>query len=84
LAKDDPHENNVYLCAQVNALIESIYVEKNSFSEVRRHGDFGQDTTEHLDGEMIILDGRIYRVLSDGRVDRVCDDVLTPFSCVIF
>jgi acetolactate decarboxylase len=84
MVRDDHHENNVYLCAPVNALVEGIYEEKIPFTEVKRHGDFGLGTFDHLDGEMIMLDGRIYQILSDGRVDQVGDDALTPFACVTF
>ena len=47
-------KNSVYLCAPVNALVEGIYEEKIPFSEVKKYGDFGLGTFDHLDGEMII------------------------------
>jgi acetolactate decarboxylase len=77
-------DNLVYLCAPVNALVEGIYEEKIPFSEVKRHGDFGLGTFDHLDGEMIMLDGRILQIRADGRVAEVGDDALTPFACVTF
>ena len=79
--KDNPY---IYLCAPVNALVEGIYVEKIPFTEVKRHGDFGLGTFDHLDGEMIMLDGQIFQILADGRVQQVDDDALTPFACVTF
>lgn len=77
-------ENLVYLCAPVNALVEGIYEERIPFSEVKRYGDFGLGTFDHLDGEMIMLDGRIFQIRADGRVEEVGDDALTPFACVTF
>jgi acetolactate decarboxylase len=76
--------NSVYLCAPVNALVEGIYEEKISFTEVKKYGDFGLGTFDHLDGEMIMLEGQIFQILSDGRVERVSDEALTPFACVTF
>ena len=50
--------NSVYLYAPVNALVEGIYEERILFTEIKQHGDFGLGTFDHLDGEMIMLDGR--------------------------
>ncbi len=75
---------SLYLCAPVNALVEGIYEEKIPFSEVKKHGDFGLGTFDHLDGEMVMLDGAIYQITSDGRVCEVEESATTPFSCVTF
>lgn len=76
--------SGVYLCAPINALVEGIYEEKIPFTEIKKHGDFGLGTFDHLDGEMIMLDGQIFQVLADGRVEAVSDEALTPFACVTF
>ena len=49
---------------------------------VREHGDFGLGTFEDLDGEMVVLDGHVFRVSSDGDVHEVPDDATTPFAVV--
>ena len=77
-------KNSVYLCAPVNALVEGIYEEKIPFSKIKQHGDFGLGTFDHLDGEMIMLDGEIFQIGADGRVQQVGEDALTPFACVTF
>ena len=74
----------IYLSAPVNAIVEGIYEEHVPFSEIRRHGDFGLGTFDMLDGEMVMLDGRIYQMTADGRVQEVGDDATTPFACVTF
>lgn len=79
-----PPTNRIYFCAPVNALVEGIYQQKIPFTEIKQHGDFGLGTFDHLDGEMIMLDGEIYQITSDGAAARVDDDTLTPFSCVAF
>jgi acetolactate decarboxylase len=35
-----------------------------------------------LDGEMVMLDGRIYQMTADGQVHIVDEHTLTPFACV--
>jgi acetolactate decarboxylase len=77
-------ENLLYLCAPINALVEGIYEEKIPFREIKRHGDFGLGTFDDLDGEMVMLDGEIFQIPSDGRVKRVPDEALTPFAAVTF
>jgi acetolactate decarboxylase len=77
-------ENKVYLCSPVNALVEGIYEQKIPFTEIKKHGDFGLGTFDNLDGEMVMLDGKIYQITSDGKVAEVDDQALTPFACVAF
>ena len=78
------NRNSLYLCAPVNALVEGIYEENIPFSEVKKFGDFGLGTFDCLDGEMVMLDGTIYQIASDGRVRQIDDEEKTPFSCVTF
>lgn len=79
-----PQPSSIYLCAPVNALVEGIYEERVPFSKIKQHGDFGLGTFDHLDGEMIMLDGHVYQITGDGRVAMIEDDVATPFACVTF
>lgn len=74
----------IFLCAPVNALVEGIYEQNITFSEVKRHGDFGLGTFNDLDGEMVMLDGNIYQVTNEGDVNQIGEEALTPFSCVTF
>lgn len=76
--------NPIYLCSPANALVEGIYEAKIPFWEIKKHGDFGIGTFDHLDGEMIMLDGVIYQITGDGYVNVVDDSALTPFACVTF
>jgi acetolactate decarboxylase len=50
--------------------------------ELLRYGDFGLGTLDHLDGELIVLDGRAYQVRGDGVVDEVGSDRSTAFAIV--
>ena len=78
-------DNKIYLCAPVNALVEGIYEQNIPFSEIKKHGDFGLGTFNDLDGEMMMFDGLIYRIGSDGKANQITDDeICTPFSCVTF
>jgi acetolactate decarboxylase len=50
--------------------------------ELRKHGNFGIGTFEGLEGEMIVIDGKVYQVKADGRVYVVSDTATTPFATV--
>ena len=81
---DTPKENAVYLSAPINALVEGLYVENTTMAEIKRHGDFGLGTFNFLDGEMVLLDGHVYQIRSDGKVYHVEDNEESPFACVTF
>lgn len=81
---DTSKENAVYLSAPINALVEGLYVENTTMAEIKRHGDFGLGTFNFLDGEMVLLDGHVYQIRSDGKVYHVEEDEESPFACVTF
>ncbi|MCC7117970.1 MAG: acetolactate decarboxylase [Anaerolineales bacterium] len=77
-------ENKIYLCAPVNALVEGIYEQNIPLAEIKKHGDLGLGTFNDLDGEMMMVDGEIFRVGSDGKVNQVTDEsIRTPFACAV-
>ena len=53
-------------------------------AELKNSGDFGLGTFNGLDGEMVMLEGVIYRVRYDGSVQVVGDEEKTPFAVVTY
>lgn len=76
--------DTVYQVSTIDSLLAAQYGPQQSLAELRDHGDFGIGTFEHLDGEMLVLDGDVYQVASTGKVARMKDDVMTPFATVKF
>ena len=74
--------HTLYQVSTAGALVEGVYQGAVTVGRLREHGDFGLGTFENLDGEMVVLDGEVYRVGSDGTVGEVGDDSLTPFALV--
>lgn len=66
----------------LEALLDGAYDGDLTIGELRRHGDLGLGTFEALDGEMVVLDGEIWRARADGAVERAGDDERTPFAVV--
>jgi acetolactate decarboxylase len=75
--------HTLFQISTTGALVEGIYERAVSTKVLLNYGDFGLGTFEHLDGEMIILDGAIYQVRSDGTVSKIVDEVGTPFAVVV-
>jgi acetolactate decarboxylase len=66
----------------INALMLGQYDGQMGIPEMLRYGDFGVGTLDHLDGELIVLDGKPYQVGGDGVVHDVDSDRSTPFVVV--
>ena len=50
------------------------------YATLHHYGNFGVGTFDHLDGEMIGLNGQFYQVKSDGRAYQVKGPMKTPFA----
>src|SRR3979409_1568074 len=74
--------HTLYQVSTAGALVEGVYQGAVSVGTIREHGDFGLGTFEDLDGEMVVLDGHVFRVGSDGSVHEVHDEAATPFAVV--
>ncbi|MBM4019594.1 MAG: acetolactate decarboxylase [Planctomycetes bacterium] len=74
----------LYQLSTVPALMEGLYDGQVTLAELLRHGDLGHGTFDGLDGEMVIVDGRVYQVRGDGSVHRPPLDTRTPLAAVTF
>ena len=66
----------------LNDLMSGRYDDVMPIPELLRYGDFGLGTLDHLDGELIVLDGRAYQARSDGVVVEAGPDRSAPFALV--
>jgi acetolactate decarboxylase len=66
----------------IDALMIGRYDGLMPIAELLRYGDFGVGTLDHLDGELIVLDGRAYQARGDGKVVPVDPSRSTPFAVV--
>ena len=54
-----------------------------SVDEFKTHGDIGLGTFDRLNGEMIMIDGTVYRADGDGEITEVTNDTI-PFGNAAF
>ena len=76
------HLHTLFQVSTSGALVQGVYERAVSSNLLLSHGDFGLGTFDNLDGEMVVLDGAIYQVRSDGKVSKILGDVGTPFAVV--
>ncbi len=72
----------LFQASTIGALLEGAFEGDLSFAELAEQGDLGLGTLNHLDGEMVALDGEFFRADVDGRIHRVGPDERTPFAVV--
>jgi acetolactate decarboxylase len=74
----------LYQVSTIDALLSGDFDGDYTCGALRGHGDFGIGTFNALDGEMLLLDGQIYQVRSDGKAYEVPDSTRTPFATVTY
>jgi acetolactate decarboxylase len=81
---DAGHEPHVlFQASTIGALLGGAYEGDVTFAELAEHGDLGLGTVNHLDGEMIALDGWFYRADVAGRIEELPGSERTPFAVVV-
>lgn len=79
-----PQKDTLYQVSTLSALMKGDYGAHSDLRSLRQKGDFGIGTFDHIDGELIELDGRFFQVRSDGVVNSMTDSDKTPFSMVTY
>lgn len=74
--------DSLFQYSTINGLLNGFYDGDLTFATLSANGDMGLGTFNHLDGEMVALDGRFYQVKMDGTAYPVSVDQKTPFAVV--
>lgn len=77
-------DNRITQIATIDALLSGVYDGWYPVAGLIALGDTGIGTFDRLDGEMIIVDGKIYKAASDGKVYSPRRGETTPFAAVAF
>lgn len=73
---------NLYQFSGFEALRVGHYDGTYRVGDLPKHGDFGLGTFNALDGEMVVLDGKVYRINGFGDASQSPNDTKTPFAFV--
>jgi hypothetical protein len=71
-----------FQASTIGAVLDGVYHGDITVGELRERGDFGLGTFDELDGELVMLDGTVYRMDPRCRAHVVSDEVRSPFATV--
>lgn len=72
--------NEIFQYSLANALMDGVADKGLPISTLLTHGDHGLGTFRHMQGEMIILNGDIYQMKSDGSITTVKPEAASSSS----
>jgi len=67
----------------IDALLAGAYDGQMKLGELKKHGDLGLGTFDALEGEMIVINGKVYQARIDGSVVEMPNHATTPFATVV-
>ena len=74
--------NALYQYGIIDGLLAGVFDGNLTIKSLKQKGDFGIGTFNHADGELIVLDGNVYKVKFDSSVQIVNDNDSTPLAFV--
>ena len=74
----------VFQVSLLQGLTLGDYYGSITVNELKQNGDTGIGTFEGVNGELIMVDGTVYRALSDGSIETAPDDETIPFANITF
>lgn len=75
-------ESNLFSAGYASAFIGGLYDAWYPYSALKQHGNFGLGAPAKLDGELIMLNGNLYKTEYTGKTLPVSDADSTPYAIV--
>lgn len=75
----DIEHHTLYQVSTSTALVQGVYQGCVTVGQIKQHGNFGLGTYDALDGEGLMLDGRVWHAMSNGQVVEAPDGETAPF-----
>lgn len=82
--KQTSDSDQIWHYSILDAMRRGVYEGTYTVKELKTHGDFGLGTFNHLNGELVALDGVIYRIPPSGEVEVAPDTMISPFTSLSF
>lgn len=77
-------EDKIWHYSVMDAMRYGIYHGDQTIDSIKNNGDFGLGTFNLLEGEMVALNGKFYRIETSGKVVEVDGTARTPFASLAF
>ena len=78
------NEGILYQVSLLQGLTYGDYNGSVTIRELKQNGNTGIGTFDRLNGELILLDGVVYRAMGDGCVEIALEDETTPFAVATY
>ena len=78
------NDDILFQASSLNALVNGSYQGKITSHELLSHGNFGLGAVEYMDGELVCLDAKCYRVTTDGMAHELSPESKIAFASVVF
>jgi acetolactate decarboxylase len=75
--------HELFQTSTVQALLAGAYDGDVTLAEILEHGDLGLGTLNGLDGELIVLDGQVWKAELDCTLTRPDLSSCTPYAVVV-
>jgi len=82
--KETTQVSSLYQVSTLQALIKGAYDGAITTKELIKHGNTGLGTFDKLDGEMIVIEGKVYKATTEGKILLVSNNETIPFANVGF
>jgi acetolactate decarboxylase len=76
--------DNLFSAGFASGFIGGLYDNWYPYKQLEKHGDFGLGAPGQLDGELLMLNGKIYQTKSTGKTTLVADTGKLPYAVVCF
>jgi acetolactate decarboxylase len=82
--KTNPDTGNLFSAGYAAGFIGGLYDAFYPYKILKLHGDFGLGAPAKLDGELIMLHGKLYQTRATGKTTPLSDTAKTPYAVVCF
>ena len=83
-AQPKPADKVLFSAGYAAGFIGGLYDAYYPYKKLKQHGDFGLGAPDKLDGELIMLNGKLYQTRATGTTTPVPDTGKTPYAVVCF
>lgn len=80
----EEERDTLYQLSTIESLLVGNYDGNENIGALKEKGDIGIGTFDKLDGELVMIDKKVYKVKDTGIVEEVADSITTPFAAVTF
>jgi len=83
-AQQTTADHNLFSAGHAGAFVGGLYDAFYPYKQLESHGDFGLGAPDHLDGELMMFNGKYYQAKSIGITQQLADTGKTPYATVCF